>query len=159
MLTFSFTVGSADDARTAAEVCDFLAERMATGATPTRRPRSSKAADTVQLPNDKPAEQVKDPAALYAALAAVPAAKVAVYDSTVPLVVSAETAEIYGVKPTAEVAATQTREERVAEVRKTVSGKGGKWFGDYIKEHKLDGKKLSDYSDAELDAINTAAAA
>jgi hypothetical protein len=49
MISFSFTVGSADDARTAAEVCDFLAEQLTATK---RRPRAS------------------DPAELYASMAA-----------------------------------------------------------------------------------------
>lgn len=137
MLTFSFTVGSADDARTAAEVCDFLTERMAPGATPAKRTRSSsKAAETVQLPNDNPA--VSDPAALYAALSGTPVAE-------------SSPAQVDPPAP-----AAGTRDERLAKARELIKQRGGLWFSTYMKSAGID-KKLSDYTDDELIAIHNAA--
>lgn len=148
MLSFSFTVGNADDARAAAEVCDFLAERLSPGAVPAKRTRSSsKAADPVQLPNDKQPEPagvgeapglvvptVSDPAALYAALSgAAP-----VPEASPPVV-------------------AETRDDKVAKVRDLVKKQGGKWFSDYIAHAKTADVKLSDYSDDQLAALLAAA--
>jgi hypothetical protein len=139
MLTFSFSVGSADDARTAAEVCDFLAERMAPGAVPAKRTRSSsKTAEPVQLPNDNPTV-VSDPAALYAALSGTPVAE------SLPAVESSPAQ----VDPPA-------RDERLAKARELIKQRGGLWFGNYMKSAGID-KKLSDYTDDELIAIHNAA--
>lgn len=151
MLTFSFTVGTPDEARTAAEVCDFLAERLTPGAAPsTRRARSSKPAETVQLPNDKPASEpdakpvvdVKDPVALYAALTGQP-----VTEAAAPA--AADTATPAAAEP-------ETRDSRLAKIRDAVKVHGGKWFGDYVKAHNPTNKKLSDFTDEELDHLHAA---
>lgn len=150
MLTFSFTVGSADEARTAAEVCDFLAEQMTN---PAKRRRSSKAPE---VSNDKPADpvasgipEVSDPAALYAALS-----------GATPVVGNGEVGKVpeLAAPYTPPPAAAETRDDRLAKVRELVKQKGGKWFGDYIKAAGID-KKLSEYTDDELSAIQTAASA
>lgn len=143
MITFSFTVGNPDDARTAAEVCDFLAERMAPGAAPsTRTRRPSKVAD---LPKDNlsvPSESaVSDPAALYAALSGAPVAESSPAQVDPPAVTEPE---------------ASPRDDRIAKTRGLVKERGGKWFGDYMKSAKID-KKLSDYTDQELTALHDAA--
>lgn len=150
-MQFNFTIGSADDARLAAEVCDFMADRMAPGAAPavrTRRASNKPAtqADAPAVPVTGAAVAVSDAAELYAALAGGTPAATVVPEVTAP-----------HVEPEVETAIADSRDDRVVAAREAIKAKGGLWFGDYVKKNHPDGKKLSDYTDAELAAVHAAA--
>ena len=156
MLSFTFTVGSADDARLAAEVCDFLSERMTSGAAPsTRRPRaaSNKAAVEQSAPVvSDPAP--KDAAALYAemggtapvatdvpavATVADPAALAAALAGGTPVddrsVASAAQVDPPAVAPKVEPEVAAARLERCRTIAKA---RGAKWLGDTMRKLKIE---------------------
>lgn len=148
-MQFSFNVASADDARLAAEVCDFLADRMVPGAAPAARTRrSATKAAAAETPPVTPVA-VTDAAELYAALAGGAATVAEVAPVTEPVK-----------EPEVETAILEhSRDDRIVEAREAIKKKGGLWFGEYVKAHHPDGKKLSDYTDAELAAVHSAATA
>lgn len=163
MLSFTFTVGSADDARIAADLCDFMAEQMAGTAAP-RRGRSKK-----ELTNDRPPPvagrdtpavlSVSDPVGLYAMLQGGEKPSPAVDEQPK---VEPEAATTPKVEPEAAAVLelSGTREERFKKTVDAVKVLGAKWLGDYFKINaSMGGKKMSDFSDDELAACYKAATA
>lgn len=137
MFTVNFAVGSADDARIAADVCDFLAERMSAGAAaPSRtpRPRASNK-PPVEVPNDKP-----DAAALYAALGGTAPVEIdvpgiAAVADPAALVVALAGSEPVTPKVEPEAAAViDSPENRLERCRAIAKARGGKWLGDTMKK-------------------------